>query len=317
MRPDDFKNADLARHVQSDLDDLAARLDALVTLADANVTPLLALGARNLRITAANAAACAVLGQGRAALERSTLQGISAPLQAEGRPVGEALAALAALPLNGHPRLVDWLLRAVDGAEVPCVLRSAPTTAGSLLAVILRRPGTADEPPVRARPGTPAHAAHEHAGPEADPGPPAACDTEQCLLEALARLQPAIRAARAEVRHGLLPTVSGHADQLVRLFQSLVDNAIKFRRRTVAPLVEISAALDEGCWRIEVRDNGIGVPPDVPLFGPAASPDGTGREPRGGLAACARIVERHGGRLWIEPHPPGGGSRFCFTLPMA
>ena len=105
---------------------------------------------------------------------------------------------------------------------------------------------------------------------------------------------------------------------MVRLFQNLVANALKYRKPEEPPVVHVSATRDgAGWWTIAVRDNGIGFDQKYAdeIFGvfKRLEPDrsaGTGM----GLALCKRIVERHGGRIWAKS-APGRGSEFCFTVP--
>ena len=119
--------------------------------------------------------------------------------------------------------------------------------------------------------------------------------------------------ARIEV--GELPSVLGDESQLAHLFQNLIGNAIKYRGDQ-RPVVEVNAkALDE-TWQVTVRDNGIGIDPQYAeqifvifqRLHTKVEYDGTGI----GLAICKRIVERHGGRIWVECEPPG--CAFHFTL---
>jgi signal transduction histidine kinase len=128
-------------------------------------------------------------------------------------------------------------------------------------------------------------------------------------------LRPNLEAARAQLEVGALPQVHGDARQLRRLLQNLVGNAVKFRGEA-PPRIELSAQDAGGEWLVTVRDNGVGVDPADAgrIFGMfsrvRADADGTGI----GLAVCRRVVEAHGGRIWVEA-AEGGGSAFRFTLP--
>ena len=157
---------------------------------------------------------------------------------------------------------------------------------------------------------------YSRVGTKARPFEPVAL--QEVVDTALAHLQISIQEndARIEVG-GPLPVVSGDRTQLVQLMQNLVANAIKFHG-SAAPEVRIDCADEGAAWRLRVRDNGIGIEPAYferifvlfqRLHGRGAYP-GTGI----GLALCKRIVERHGGRIWVES-TPGQGSAFCFTLP--
>lgn len=137
----------------------------------------------------------------------------------------------------------------------------------------------------------------------------------QVMREVAEDLRPSLEQAGATLEIGELPEVEGDPRQLRRVLQNLVGNAVKFRGE--APLrVEISALPDSQEWVVSVRDNGVGVDPDKAsqIFGMFArahnETDGAGI----GLAVCRRIVEAHGGRLWVEP-AEGGGSAFRFTMP--
>jgi PAS domain S-box-containing protein len=135
-------------------------------------------------------------------------------------------------------------------------------------------------------------------------------------LEALAER---IASVGARVECGPLPQVHGIAPQLVRLFQNLLSNALKFRGDE-PPVVRVSAARNGGEWVFAVADNGIGINPAEAerLFGLFQRLHGTDQYPGTGigLASCKKIVEAHQGRIWFEP-AAGGGTVFKFTLPAA
>ncbi len=142
-------------------------------------------------------------------------------------------------------------------------------------------------------------------------------DCETILDRALANLQILLTESGAQVTRDPLPTLSGDSTQLVQLFQNLIDNACKFRDNTT-PQIHVSARLETGQWLFSVSDNGIGIDPEYAerifiifqrLHGREAFP-GTGL----GLAICKKIVERHGGRIWVEFGNPKG-TTFCFTIP--
>jgi len=132
-------------------------------------------------------------------------------------------------------------------------------------------------------------------------------------------LATTIEETGAEIAVEDLPSVRGAPAQLVHLFQNLVSNALKYRSEK-RPRVRIAAVPDEGRWRFSVKDNGIGIPREFQsqIFGifkrlhDRSEYPGTGI----GLAICQKIVERSGGRIWVESEP-GSGSTFCFTLPRA
>src|SRR6476661_2463137 len=146
-------------------------------------------------------------------------------------------------------------------------------------------------------------------------------DVIDCNLvfeDACANLQLAIRQDRASVTRGDLPRVRGDSFQLLQLFQNLIGNAIKYRS-SEAPIVRVSASRQGDSWVFSVQDNGIGIaeqyhPRIFQLFQRLHSQkqySGTGI----GLAICQRIVDRHGGRLWVESEP-NRGSTFYFSIPI-
>lgn len=142
-------------------------------------------------------------------------------------------------------------------------------------------------------------------------------DTAQIVATAKLHLQLAIEESGARITEGELPVVAGDATQLLQLFQNLIGNAVKFRRDET-PHVHVAAEAGDEGWCFSVSDNGIGIAPEYfqrifvlfqRLHGRRQYP-GTGI----GLALCKRIVERHGGRIWVES-TPGQGSTFRFSLP--
>jgi PAS domain S-box-containing protein len=121
------------------------------------------------------------------------------------------------------------------------------------------------------------------------------------------------------ITHEVLPMVRGDGGQLYRLLQNLISNAITYCRDR-KPEIRLRAASQDAQWRISVQDNGIGIEPAhqdriFQIFQRLHTQQeypGTGI----GLAICKKIVERHGGRIWVESEP-GKGSTFYFTLPKA
>ncbi|NRF67729.1 response regulator [Aquincola sp. S2] len=149
--------------------------------------------------------------------------------------------------------------------------------------------------------------------------PFAPTDCAKCVSTARIQLQVAIAESGATITTDTLPIVQGDPTQLLQLFQNLIANAIKFRGE-LAPQVHVGAQATEEGWHFSVSDNGIGIAPEhferifvlfQRLHGRNQYP-GTGI----GLALCKRIVERHGGHIWVES-APGRGSTFRFTLPRA
>jgi PAS domain S-box-containing protein len=143
-------------------------------------------------------------------------------------------------------------------------------------------------------------------------------DCSSLLGQAIVNLRGAIEESRAIVTNEELPTLTADSGQLVQLFQNLIGNAIKFRGQTT-PRIHISAEENQDHWLFAVRDNGIGIDSQYAerifiifqrLHGYSEYP-GTGI----GLSICKKIVERHGGRIWMESQL-GQGSTFYFTIPI-
>jgi PAS domain S-box-containing protein len=142
-------------------------------------------------------------------------------------------------------------------------------------------------------------------------------DCNALLGQVLEDLSLVIQEKGAVITHDPLPTVMADASQLGRVFQNLLGNALKFCREGVTQ-VQIGAEHNDKEWRFRVRDNGIGIAPKDSerifmmferLHDHSEYP-GTGI----GLAICQKIVERHGGHIWVESEP-GSGSTFWFTIP--
>jgi signal transduction histidine kinase len=142
-------------------------------------------------------------------------------------------------------------------------------------------------------------------------------DSEKAARTGAGNLRVAIEESGAQISYQSLPTLHADASQLAQLFQNLFSNAIKFRSQA-APIIKVSAERRDGAWQFSVTDNGIGIDPQYSehvfrlfqrLHTRAAYP-GTGI----GLALCKKIVERHGGRIWVESRL-GQGSTFHFTIP--
>ena len=148
---------------------------------------------------------------------------------------------------------------------------------------------------------------------------PSSIALDEDLEAALTHLESTIEESGGTVTHDPLPTVQADRGQIVRLFQNLISNALKYRKRNEPPKVYVGAQQQGQEWVISIRDNGIGFDPKYAntIFGPfkrlhtAEEYPGTGV----GLAICRRIVQSFGGRIWAESQP-GEGSTFFFTLPV-
>jgi signal transduction histidine kinase len=144
-------------------------------------------------------------------------------------------------------------------------------------------------------------------------------DCRKVVDTALGSLKIAIAESGAQITSGPFPMVMGDAEQLTQVFQNLIANAIKFRNGA-NPRIDVRAVRQGEFWQFEVEDDGIGIAPEYAerifvmfqrLHTRSAYP-GTGI----GLAICKKIVERHGGRIWVES-AQGHGAVFKFTLPKA
>jgi signal transduction histidine kinase len=149
------------------------------------------------------------------------------------------------------------------------------------------------------------------------PDPPAPVALDAVLRRTVAEFAPMIEATGTRVSWDALPSLAIDRTQLAQLFERLLDNALKFRRDE-PPRVHVSARRDAEGWTLSVRDNGIGIAPEYHeriflMFQRLNSRDqypGTGM----GLPIARKIVELHGGRMWLES-TPGKGSTFYLSLP--
>jgi signal transduction histidine kinase len=135
------------------------------------------------------------------------------------------------------------------------------------------------------------------------------------LVDVASDLRGAIDDADAVLVVDELPTVSGDPGQLRRVFQNLIGNALKFRGEA-PPRIEVGAERRDREWLVTVRDNGVGVAREhsSAIFGMFSRVERRVEGSGIGLAVCRRVVEAHGGHIWVEP-ADGGGSSFRFTLP--
>ena len=160
--------------------------------------------------------------------------------------------------------------------------------------------------------------------------PPKSTDCQAVMAEVMSNLEVAIKESGAQIKCGPLPTVMADRGQLSQVFQNLIGNAIKFRgeepprisitaERVLRPSTRSGCQDAQGEWLFSVRDNGIGIPLEhkdsiFQVFERLHSREqypGSGI----GLAVCKRIVEWHGGRIWVDS-VLGAGSTFRFTLPI-
>ena len=142
-------------------------------------------------------------------------------------------------------------------------------------------------------------------------------DCNATVAAAVANLQTAIHEAGAQVVCDPLPTVMAHPSQLLDVFQNLIGNAIKFRS-ALPPVIRVAASKRESDWLFSVTDNGLGIDPEhseiifviFKRLHTRAEYPGSGI----GLAITKKIIERAGGKIWVESQP-GHGSTFKFTIP--
>jgi len=153
----------------------------------------------------------------------------------------------------------------------------------------------------------------------ANGGAEAVSDASAALAKALDNLSTAIKETNTQVSHDTLPRLRISEIQLQQIFQNLIGNAIKYRKDEESPRIHVGARRSGKEWLISVSDNGIGIPAEYKdlIFGifkrlhTEGKYSGTGI----GLAICQKVVERNGGRIWLESEGAGKGSTFVFCLP--
>ena len=155
---------------------------------------------------------------------------------------------------------------------------------------------------------------------ESDGNPFEEVDCNRALANALADLGVSIEETDAKVTYDPLPEFSGDPVQISQLLENLIANAIKFRQDDVSPRIHVSCHRSESDWQMSVSDNGIGIRPRYQdrIFGMFKRAHKRSKYPGTGigLTMCSKIVERHGGTIWVESEV-GEGSTFYFTIPTA
>ena len=153
---------------------------------------------------------------------------------------------------------------------------------------------------------------------ESDGNPFEHVDCNRALSNALADLGVSIQETGAEITSDPLPEFSGDPVQISQLLENLIANAIKFRQDDESPKIHVSCHRNDTNWQLSVSDNGIGIRPRYQdrIFGMFKRAHKRSKYPGTGigLAMCSKIVERHGGTIWVESEV-GEGSTFHFTIP--
>jgi light-regulated signal transduction histidine kinase (bacteriophytochrome) len=145
-------------------------------------------------------------------------------------------------------------------------------------------------------------------------------DLNEAAGQAVSELEAAVEDSDATITVDHLPVLSGDRTLLIQLFANLMGNSIKFRRVDIPPVIKITTERKDGEWEFSCQDNGIGIEPEYrervfaifQRLHPRDAYPGTGI----GLALCRKIVDFHGGKIWIDDRPPGtAGAVIRWTLP--
>jgi light-regulated signal transduction histidine kinase (bacteriophytochrome) len=144
-------------------------------------------------------------------------------------------------------------------------------------------------------------------------------DGEKVLGQVLRNLNRSVEESRATITRDILPSVPMKAVHLEQLFQNLIGNALKYGRDGEPVRVHVSATQNDGEWHFSITDNGVGIETQYhgkvfDLFKRLHNPRGEYAGAGMGLAICQRIVERYGGRIWVDSEV-GRGATFHFTIP--
>jgi len=143
-------------------------------------------------------------------------------------------------------------------------------------------------------------------------------DISNLLIEVNKNLEVLIKQHRAKIEYGSLPILKGNKNQLLRLFQNLIENSIKFRKKE-NPNIKIIAQKNNNNWLFSIRDNGIGMNKEYldSIFLVFKRINRKSEYPGSGigLSQCKKIVESHDGNIWVESEPEKG-STFFFTIPL-
>ncbi len=153
--------------------------------------------------------------------------------------------------------------------------------------------------------------------------PPVRLDLSEILARVAIRFEDSLSECGGTLRiHGRFPRLVASESEIERLFQNLVENAVKYRSSERPLMIGISAKKAQSSVQLTVRDNGIGIPENQEervfrMFQRLHHREAFGGGSGMGLAICRKIVERHGGRIWVDNGPDGVGCRFQVVLPLA